>query len=258
MQVELEDRNKKVKSILVTLPKPENDKNPYAELAKKYNLKIDFRSFIHVEGISAKDFRKEKINLPEFTAIIFTSRNAADHFFRICEEMRFDVPADMKYFCLSETIALYLQKYIQYRKRKIFFGKQTASDLAEVLKKHANEKFLYPCSDVAAEETQKFLLDNGYDFTPAVLFKTVCSDLSDLAEVFYDVIAFFSPSSIQSLYKNFPDFKQNNTRIAAFGTTTHRAVIEAELTLDIPAPMPEAPSMTMAIELYIKQESKKD
>lgn len=258
MQAELEDRYKKVKSILVTLPKPENDKNPYAELAKKYNLKIDFRSFIHVEGISAKDFRKEKINLPDFTAIIFTSRNAADHFFRVCEEMRFDVPAEMKYFCLSETIALYLQKYIQYRKRKIFFGKQTANDLAEVLKKHANEKFLYPCSDVAAEETQRFLLENGYDFTPAVLFRTVCSDLSDLAEVFYDVIAFFSPSSIQSLYKNFPDFKQNYTRIAAFGATTHKAVLEAGLKLDIPAPMPEAPSMTMAIEQYIKLVNKKD
>jgi len=191
------------------LPKPENDKNPYAELAKKYNLKIDFRSFIHVEGVPAKDFRKEKITLSDFSAVIFTSRNSADHFFRICEEMRFEVPIDMKYFCLSETTALYLQKYIQYRKRKIFFGKQTAADLAEVLKKHSGEKFLYPCSDVAAEETQKFLLDNGYNFTPAVLFRTVCSDLSDLAEVFYDVIAFFSPSSIQSLYKNFPDFKQN-------------------------------------------------
>jgi uroporphyrinogen-III synthase len=162
----LEDRKKKVKSILVTLPKPENDKNPYAELAKKLNLKIDFRSFIHVEGVPAKDFRKEKINLADFTAVIFTSRNSADHFFRICEEMRFEVPVEMKYFCLSETIALYLQKYIQYRKRKIFFGKQTAADLAEVLKKHSAEKFLYPCSDVAAEETQKFLLDNGYDFTP--------------------------------------------------------------------------------------------
>ncbi|MEZ2335048.1 MULTISPECIES: uroporphyrinogen-III synthase [Mucilaginibacter] len=250
--MDLEDRKKKVKSILVTLSKPENDKNPYAELAKKLNLKIDFRSFIHVEGVPAKDFRKEKINLSDFTAVIFTSRNSADHFFRICEEMRFEVPVEMKYFCLSETIALYLQKYIQYRKRKIFFGKQTAADLAEVLKKHSAEKFLYPCSDVAAEETQRFLLENGYNFTPAVLFRTVCSDLSDLADVFYDVIAFFSPSSIQSLYKNFPDFKQNNTRIAAFGATTHKAVLEAGLILDIPAPTPAAPSMTMAIEQYVK------
>jgi uroporphyrinogen-III synthase len=256
MQVVPEERKRKVKSILVTLPKPDSDKSPYFDLAKKYNLKVDFRSFIHVEGVPAKDFRKEKISLQDFTAVIFTSRNAADHFFRICEEMRYDVPAEMKYFCLSETIALYLQKYIQYRKRKIFFGKQTASDLAEVLKKHAAEKFLYPCSDVAAEETQKFLQDNGYDFTPAVLFRTVCSDLSDLADVFYDIIVFFSPSSIQSLYKNFPDFKQNNTRLAAFGATTHKAVTDRGLVLDIPAPSPSAPSMTMAIEQYVKVANK--
>ncbi|MEY5069103.1 MAG: hypothetical protein RLZ47_965 [Bacteroidota bacterium] len=251
-----DSRNKKVKSILITLPKPETEKSPYFDLAKKYNLKLDFRSFIHVEGVPAKEFRKDKINLADFTAVIFTSRNAADHFFRICEEMRYEVPADMKYFCLSETIALYLQKYIQYRKRKIFFGKQTAADLAEVLKKHATEKFLYPCSDVAAEETQKFLQENGYDFTPAVIFRTVCSDLSDLAEVFYDVIAFFSPSSIQSLYKNFPGFTQNNTRIAAFGATTHKAVLDRGLILDIPAPTPKSPSMTMALEEYIKLANK--
>lgn len=255
-QAPLEERKKKVKSILVTLPKPETEKSPYFDLAKKCNVKVDFRSFIHVEGVPAKDFRKDKINLADFTAVIFTSRNAADHFFRICEEMRYDVPADMKYFCLSETIALYLQKYIQYRKRKIFFGKQTASDLAEVLKKHASENFLYPCSDVAAEETQKFLQDNGYKFTPAVIFRTVCSDLSDLADVFYDIIVFFSPSSIQSLYKNFPDFKQNDTRIAAFGASTHKAVKDNDLILDIPAPTPDAPSMTMAIEQYIKQTNK--
>ena len=256
MQVSPIEKPRKVKSILVTLPKPDSEKSPYFDLAKKYNLKIDFRSFIHVEGVPAKDFRKEKINLADFTAVIFTSRNAVDHFFRICEEMRYDVPADMKYFCISETIALYLQKYIQYRKRKIFFGKQTAADLADLLKKHTSEKFLYPCSDVAAEETQKFLSANGYDFKPAVLFHTVCSDLSDLAEVFYDVIVFFSPSSIHSLFINFPDFKQNYTRIAAFGVSTHKAVLEHELVLNIPAPTPEAPSMTMALEQYIKQVNK--
>ena len=256
MQVSSNAKHRKVKSILVTLPKPDSDKSPYFDLAKKHNLKIDFRSFIHVEGVSSKDFRKEKVNLSDFTAVIFTSKNAVDHFFRICEEMRHDVPADMKYFCISETIALYLQKYIQYRKRKIFFGKQTATDLADVLKKHATEKFLYPCSDVAAEETQKFLHDNGYDFKPAVLFHTVCSDLSDLAEVFYDVIAFFSPSSIHSLFINFPDFQQNDTRIAAFGVSTHKAAVEHNLILDIPAPTPQAPSMTMAIEQYIKQANK--
>jgi len=253
MQEPVEDRAKKVKSILVTLPKPENEKSPYFTLAKKYNLKLDFRAFIHVEGVPAREFRKEKINLADFTAIIFTSKNAVDHFFRICEEMRYDVPADLKYFCLSETIALYLQKYIQYRKRKIFFGKQTAQDLEEVLKKHAKEKFLFPCSNVTGEETQNWLTENGYDFTPAVLFKTVVSDLSDLKEVFYDIIVFFSPSSVQSLFENFPDFKQNDTRLAAFGTSTHQAILDRGLILDIAAPTPEAPSMTMAVEQYVTQ-----
>lgn len=249
-------RKQKVKSILVTLPKPETEKSPYYDLAKKLNVKIDFRSFIHVEGVSAKDFRKDKIDFADYTAVIFTSKNAVDHFFRVCEEMRHEVPAEMKYFCLSETIALYLQKYIQYRKRKIFFGKQTASDLAEVLKKHASDRFLYPSSDVAAEETQRFLHDNGYNFTQAVLFRTVCSDLSDLANVFYDIIVFFSPSSVQSLYKNFPTFEQNNTRIAAFGVSTQKAITDRNLIIDIPAPTPSAPSMTMAIEQYIKQTNK--
>ncbi|SFB77608.1 uroporphyrinogen-III synthase [Parapedobacter composti] len=257
MQVSEADRAKKVKSILVTLPKPENEKSPYFALAQKYNLKLDFRAFIHVEGVPARDVRKEqRVNLADFTAVIFTSRNAADHFFRVCEEMRYEVPADMKYFCLSETIALYLQKYIQYRKRKIFFGKQTAKDLADVLKKHAKEKFLYPCSDVANEETFNWLKDNGYNVTPAVLFRTVVSDLSDLKDVFYDIIVFFSPSSVQSLFENFPDFKQNNTRLAAFGSTTHQAILDRGLILDIAAPTPEAPSMTMAVEQYIKMVNK--
>jgi len=256
MQESAEDRAKKVKSILVTLPRPENEKSPYFTLAKKYNLKLDFRAFIHVEGVPARDFRKEKINLADFTAIIFTSKNAVDHFFRICEEMRYDVPADLKYFCLSETIALYLQKYIQYRKRKIFFGKQTAQDLEEILKKHAKEKFLFPCSNVTGEETQYWLTENGYNFTPAVLFKTVVSDLSDLKEVFYDIIVFFSPSSVQSLFDNFPDFEQNDTRLAAFGTSTHQAILDRGLILDIAAPTPEAPSMTMAVEQYVTQITK--
>jgi uroporphyrinogen-III synthase len=252
MAINLEERKTKIKSILVTLPEPEGEKSPYYDMASLLNLKIDFRSFIHVEGIPGKDIRKDKINLSDFTAVILTSRNAADHYFRVCEELRFEVPTDMKYFCLSESLALYLQKYIQYRKRKIFFGKQTARDLADVLKKHGSEKFLYPCSDVAAEATDTFLKTQDIDFTPAVLFKTVVSDLSDLAEVFYDVIVFFSPSSVQSLFINYPNFKQNNTRIAAFGKTTQQAILDANLILDIPAPSPEAPSMTMAIEQYIK------
>lgn len=250
------ERSKRVKSILVTLPKPASEKSPYFTLAEKYNLKLDFRAFIHVEGVPARDFRKQKINLKDYTAIIITSRNAADHFFRICEEMRYEVPSDLKYFCLSETIALYLQKYIQYRKRKIFFGKQTAQDLEEVLQKHADERFLYPCSDVAGEETQNWLQENGYNFTPAVLFRTVVSDLSDLKEVFYDIIVFFSPSSVQSLFENFPDFQQNDTRLAAFGPATQQALLDRDLILDIVAPTPEAPSMTMAVEQYIVNSNK--
>lgn len=256
MEEQTKERLNKVKSILVTLPKPETDKSPYYDLAKKLNLKVDFRSFIHVEGIPARDFRKDKVNLADFSAIILTSRTAADHFFRICEEMRYEVPTDLKYFCLSETIALYLQKYIQYRKRKIFFGKKGIADLAEVLKKHANEKFLYPCSDVATEDFVNILDDKGFNITPAVLFKTLVSDLSDLAEVFYDIIAFFSPSSIQSLYQNFPNFEQKNTRIAVFGSSTAKAVEDTGLTVNISAPAPGVPSMTMAIENYVKLANK--
>ena len=256
MEEQTNERLNKVKSILVTLPKPEAEKSPYYDLAKKLNLKVDFRSFIHVEGVAARDFRKDKINLADFTAIVLTSRTAADHFFRICEEMRYEVPTDLKYFCLSETIALYLQKYIQYRKRKIFFGKKGITDLAEVLKKHANEKFLYPCSDVATEEFVNILDDKGFDITAAVLFRTVVSDLSNLADVFYDVIAFFSPSSIQSLYQNFPEFEQKTTRIAAFGSSTVKAAQEMGLIVDIEAPAPSVPSMTMAIENYIKRSNK--
>lgn len=252
MGINLEARKRKVKSILVTLPEPEGDKSPFYDIAASLGLKIDFRSFIHVEGVPAKEIRKEKLNLSNFTAVILTSRNAVDHYFRVCEEMRFEVPTEMKYFCISESIALYLQKYIQYRKRKIFFGKQTAVELAEVLKKHTTEKFLYPCSDVAAEGTETALRNQEIDFTPAVLFKTVVSDLNDLADVFYDIIVFFSPSSVQSLFINFPEFKQNNTRIAAFGTTTQQAILDAGLILDIAAPTKQAPSMTMAIEQYIK------
>ncbi|MET4080659.1 uroporphyrinogen-III synthase [Pedobacter sp. UYP30] len=256
MEEQTNERLNKVKSILVTLPKPETDKSPYYDLAKKLNLKVDFRSFIHVESIPARDFRKDKINLSDFTALVLTSRTAADHFFRICEEMRYEVPTDLKYFCLSETIALYLQKYIQYRKRKIFFGKKGITDLTEVLKKHADEKFLYPCSDMATEDLVNIMDDKGFDITAAVLFKTVVTDLSDLADVFYDVIAFFSPSSIQSLYQNFPTFEQNKTRIAAFGTSTAKAVEDMGLIVDIVAPAPGVPSMTMAIENYVKVSNK--
>ena len=246
----------KVKSILVTQPKPETEKSPYFDLAKKFNVKIDFRPFIHVEPIAARDFRKERINLAEYPSIIFTSRNAADNFFRICNEMRVTVPESLKYFCVSESTAYYLQKYVVYRKRKIFFGKQTISDLMDVIKKHKTDKFLVPCTDIHKQEIFDTLDQHNINYTKAVIYKTVASDLSDLANVNYDVLVFFSPSGITSLLKNFPKFKQNNTRIAAFGPTTAQAVLDAGLKLDIQAPVPSAPSMTMALEQYIKKANK--
>ncbi len=243
----------KVKSILVTQPRPESDKSPYFDLAKKYSLKIDFRPFIPVEGVAAKDFRKDKVNIPDHTAVILTSRHAADHFFRICGEMRITNVEELKYFCISESTAFYLQKYITFRKRKIFSGKQNMHDLLDVLKKHKKEKFLLPCSDIATQDVDDLLNANGIIFTKATIYKTVCSDLSDLADVKYDMLVFFSPAGVTSLFKNFPDFKQNTTLIAAFGSQTSQAVLDAGLRLDIQAPVPEAPSMTMSIENYIKK-----
>lgn len=241
----------KVKTLLVSQPKPEGDKSPYFDLAKKCNVKIDFRPFIHVEGVPAQEFRKDKINILDHTAVIMTSRNAVDHYFRMCQEMRITVPETMKYFCVSESTAFYLQKYVLYRKRKIFHGKQTVDDLMEVIKKHKAESFLLPCSDVAKEEIADKLEAQKIKVTRAIMFRTVASDLSDLANVNYDVLVFFTPSGIKSLFKNFPKFKQNKTRIACFGSATAQAVKEAGLKLDIHAPNPKAPSMTMALEQYI-------
>lgn len=243
----------KVKSILVTQPKPESEKSPYHDLAKKYNLKIDFRPFIHVEGVSSKDFRKDRINLAEHSAVIFTSRHAVDHYFRMANEMRFTAIEEIKYFCISESTAFYIQKYIPFRKRKIFFGKQNITDLLEILRKHKKEKFLLPCSDIANQEIADALTGQSIDFTKSIFYRTVCSDLSDLADVKYDMLVFFSPAGVTSLFKNFPDFKQNTTLIAAFGQTTSQAVLDAGLRLDIQAPVPEAPSMTMSIENYLKK-----
>ncbi|MFN6946704.1 MAG: uroporphyrinogen-III synthase [Cytophagaceae bacterium] len=250
---ENKERLTKVSSILVSQPQPTDDKSPYFVLAEKYNLKIDFRPFIGVESVALKDFKKDKIDILSHTAVIFTSRNAVDNFFRICSESKIDVPADMKYFCISEQTANYLQKYIVIRKRKIFTGHKTAKDLEEILKKHKNENFLFPCSDIRKDDIPSFLAKNNIKHTEAVIYRTVASDLSDLADVNYDIIAFFSPSGISSLFANFPDFQQNSTRIAAFGPTTAKAVREAGLILDIEAPLPNAPSMTGALEVYIKK-----
>ena len=248
-----EEKLREVRSILVSQPKPSNERSPYFKLAEKYDIKVDFRPFIQIDPISHKEFRKQKVDILDHTAVIFTSRNAVDHFFRLCSESKIEMPNDMKYFCISEQTANYLQKYIVIRKRKIFTGTRTASDLIEILKKHRSEKYIFPCSNIRKDDIPNFLKNEGYNYTEGIIYKTVASDLSDLADVNYDVIAFFSPSGINSLFVNFPDFKQNNTRIAAFGPTTAKAVKEAGLNLDIEAPLPNAPSMTGAIELYIKK-----
>ena len=248
----------KIKTILVSQPKPQTEKSPYFDLAEKYNLKIDFRPFIQVEGISAKEFRQERINILDHTAVIFTSRTAIDHFFRIAEEMRVTVPDDMKYFCISESTAFYLQKYIVYRKRKIFFGVRVFEDLIDTIVKHKKEKFLLPLSDIHKQSIPALLNKNNIKYTKAIFYKTVCSDLSDLADVNYDILAFYSPSGIKSLLQNFPDFTQNKTVIAAFGPATSKAVKDSQLRLDIQAPMPQAPSMTMALDQYIKAFNKEN
>ena len=242
-----------VGSILVSQPAPNNEKSPYHSLAEKYSIKIDFRPFIEIDPVDIKDFRKQKVNILDHSAVIFTSRNAVDHFFRLAAESKVEIPTDMKYFCISEQTANYLQKYIVIRKRKIFTGTRTASDLIEVIKKHKNEKYIFPCSDIRKDDIPHFLKEQGYTYSEAIIYKTVASDLSDLADVNYDIIAFFSPSGINSLFQNFPDFKQNKTRIAAFGPTTAKAVRDAGLILDIEAPLPNAPSMTGALEVYIRE-----
>ena len=246
----------KVKTILISQPKPASEKSPYSRLKEKHKLKIDFRPFIHVEGLSAKEVRLQKINFSDFDNVILTSRNAVDHFFRITQEMRYKVPDSTKYFCQSEAVAYYLQKYVIYRKRKIYVGEKSIDDLGDVFKKFGDEKFLLPSSDVLKPSIPDCLNNLNIDWTRAQLYKTMVSDLSDLRDVYYDVLVFFSPSGIESLFKNFPDFEQNNTRIAAYGNATVLAADKAKLRIDIKAPTPDTPSMTMAIEKYISKNGK--
>ena len=243
---------KKIKTILISQPKPATEKSPYFDLADKMKLTIDFRPFIHVEDVDVKDFRTQKVDISKYTGVILTSRMAVDHYFRMAKEMRFEVPTDMKYFCLSESTAFYLQKYVVYRKRKIFHGQVRMPELIPIIKKHKKEKFLLPCSDLLKPSIPAALDDVGIDYKKAVMYKTVCSDLSDLIDVQYDVLVFFSPSGIESLFKNFPDFIQGDTQIATFGPTTAKAAKAAGLRIDIDAPTKTAPSMTMAIEQHIK------
>ena len=235
----------KVKTILVSQPEPKIENSPYFDLQEKQKVKVDFRPFIHVEGVPAKDIRQQKIDLSKFSAIILTSRNSVDHFFRVADEMRFKVPDTMKYFCQSEAVAYYLQKYVVYRKRKIYVGKRTFDELTTLIKKYKDETFLLPTTDKVKPIIPKALDKLGVNWTQATFYKTVISDLSDLENVFYDILVFFSPSGIESLFHNFPDFKQNNTRIAVFGNTTIKAVEAKGLRVDIAAPTPETPSMTM-------------
>jgi uroporphyrinogen-III synthase len=247
----------KVKTILVSQPTPKTESSPYLELSEKQKVKIDFRPFIHVEGVCAKEVRAQKIDLKNYTAIILTSRNAVDHFFRIAEEMRFTVPDDMKYFCESEAVAFYLQKYVVYRKRKIYVGNRTFVDLVKIIKKYKDEKFLLPSSDKLKDIVPQTLNELNVNWERGIFYRTRVSDLSDLDSVFYDILVFFSPSGIESLFHNFPDFKQNETRIAVFGNSTIKAATEAGLKCNIQAPTPESPSMTMALERYIIEVNKK-
>jgi len=246
-----------VKSILVTQPQPKDKNSPFHRLAEKYDLKIDFIPFIKIDPVSIKDFRKQKINILNHTAIIFTSRNAVDHFFRIAEGMNVSIPTDMKYFCISDQTANYLQKYIVIRKRKIFIGQRTIAELLDVMKdtmiKFPDEKYLFPCSNITRDTISEFLKDNGCKYSEAIIYNTVPSDLKKLKKVFYDILVFYTPYGIDSLIRNFPDFEQNNTRIAGFGKNTASEIKKNNLKLDIKAPLKDVPSMTRAIELYIKE-----
>lgn len=248
-------QDKRIRSILISQPKPETEKSPYFDLAKKFNLQVDFYPFIRVEGLRASEFRKQRIDILAHTAVIFTSRHAIDHYFRICEEMKIKVSQDCKYFCINERVALYLQKFILYRKRKVFFGPDgTVKGLLGVMNRYKNnEKFLVPCSNISKEDIPKWLKTNKCNFNKAILYQTVYNDVKEVLENDYDMIVFFSPSGVKSLLENMPDFNQNGTSIAAFGPTTSKEVEESGLRLDLKAPLPNAPSMVAALELFLAE-----
>lgn len=247
-------------TILISQPKPETEKSPYFDLAKKFNVRLDFHPFIRVEGVPGKDFRKQKVDIITYTAVIFTSRNSVDHFFRVCEELKVKVSQDCKYFCITEAVALYLQKFILYRKRKVFYGADgTTKSLLEVMNKHReNEKFLFPSSDSQKKDIEEWLKASKCEYATASLYKTVSNDVKEvLAQTEYDMIVFFSPSGVKSLFENMPKFKQNGTHIGAFGPSTSAAVEEAGLRLDVKAPAPQAPSMVAALEQFLTGLNKK-
>jgi len=248
----------KIRNILVSQPQPSDfEKSPYAEIARKFCVNFTFKQLIQIEGIPAKEFRKDRINILDYTAIIFTSKNAVDHFFRICKEMRVEVPETMKYFSISESTAYYLQKYVQFRKRKIFHSKESFTLLLDLIKKHKNEKFLLPCSDVHKQDVPRMLEESKVIYKKAIIYRTLARDMSDTDITKFDMIVFFSPAGIKSLFKNYPEFKQGNTVIAALGTSVSKAVKDANLVLNIEAPTKEAPSITTAIEQFLARENKK-
>ncbi len=255
------EQAKAIQKILITQPRPESEKSPYFELQRKYSLELDFYPFIRLEGIPARDFRKQKIEIPQYTGVIFTSRNAIDHFFRTCEEMKVNVSQDTKYFCITEAVALYLQKFILYRKRKVFYGADgTNKSMFDVINKHkANEKFMYVCSENQQDnEIVNWLKANNCEFVLAFMYRSVSSDVKEiLSETEYDIICFFTPSGVKSLFDNAPAFKQNGTVIGAFGNNTSKAIEEAGLQLQIKAPQPQMPSMVAALEQFLAAELKK-
>lgn len=247
----------KIKKVLVSQPKPASEKSPYYDIAEKYGVKIDFRPFIKVESLSAKEFRQQKVSILDHTAVIFTSRHAIDHFFNLCTELRVTIPETMKYFCVTEAVALYIQKYVQYRKRKIFFGATgKIEDLVPSIVKHKTEKYLVPMSDVHNDDVKNLLDKNNIQHTEAVMYRTVSNDFTSDEEFDYDMLVFFSPAGVTSLKKNFPDFDQKEIRIGTFGSTTAQAVRDAGLRLDLEAPTVQAPSMTVALDMFIKENNK--
>jgi uroporphyrinogen-III synthase len=253
------ETKKPIKSILISQPRPEGDRSPYFDLEKKYGVQLNFHPFLMVEGINARDFRRQKVDIPQYSAIIFTSRYAVDHFFIICEEMKIKVSAEMKYFCITEAVALYLQKFTLYRKRKVFFGENgTIAGLLKVIEKHkSREKFIVPSSDINKKDIIAFLEKKELEFIEATLYKTICNDVTEVMKKAHDMIIFFSPGGVKSLFENLPTFKQKDMLFGAFGPTTCKAIEESGLTLHVKAPLPNAPSMVSALDIFLGENKKK-
>jgi uroporphyrinogen-III synthase len=249
----------KIKNILVSQPVPADlEKSPYGDLIRKHGVNFEFIKFFRIEGVTIREFRDEKVYINEHTAIIFNSKHAVDHFFSIAKDVRVDIPETMKYFCMSESIALYLQKYVQFRKRKIFYSENDVSQLMDLIKKHKTERFLLPCSDNHSKELPDLLDASKINYSEAILYRTVPTEMKDIVDLDkFDMLVFFSPQGIRSLFQNWPDFKQNEIIIGTFGTTTTQAATQSGLKVNLSAPSPATPSMTMAIDAYLSKCQKK-